>query len=228
MLTETQAKEIDNFIEVSIAERACGNLVPGIFFAFPEEGDKSFSLPFMIHTPPELYEELHTGKRTWSTKGKELRDMTLHSIMLFHLISTLRISKVKKEQFLRTIRKEIMLISAGMDMKPLEKLVLKTGTKKSSTIIGFVLDAVRIEKTNSTDGKHTLEGIFVSLKGKDGINGYIIQKYMNQSLILGDRVSKFDVEVQGRMVDLLDSYPFHLEGKNEESLNAYMKSGGSL
>lgn len=228
MLTETQAKEIDNFIKASIAARAGGNVVPSIFFAFPEGEDKPFALPFMIHTPPELDEELYTGK-TWTAKGKVLRDMTEHSLMLFHLISTLRISKAQKERFMRTVRKQIKLLNAKMETKPLEKFVLKTGTKKSSTIVGFVHDAVCSAETNSTHGKPTLEGIFVNLKGRNGSKGYVIQNYImtNQALILGEKTSEFDIEVQGRMFDLLDTYPFHLECKNEESLNEYLKYCGS-
>jgi hypothetical protein len=228
MLTETQAKEIDNFIKVSIAARACGNVVPSIFFAFPEGEDRPFAFPFIIHTPPELDEELYRGIR-WTTTGKELRDMTEHIIMLFHLISTLRIPKTKKERFMRTLRKQIKRSSGGMETKPLAKLVLKTGTKKSSTIVGFVHDAVCSAETNSTDGKTTFEGIIVSLIRRDGIKGYIIQKYImtNQALILGERTTEFDIEVEGRMFDSLNTYPFHLENKNEESLNVYMKSGGS-
>jgi hypothetical protein len=228
MLTETQAKEIDNFIKVSIAARACGNVVPSIFFAFPEGEDRPFAFPFMIHTPPELDKELYTGI-TWTTKGKELRDMIEHIIMIFHLISTLRIPKIKKERFLRTLREQIKLFSGGMETKPLAKLMLKTGTKKSSTIVGFVHDAVCSAETNPTEIKTTLEGIIVNLKGRDGSKGSIIQRYFltNQALILGEKTTEFDIDVQGRMFDLLNTYPFHLEGKNEESLNAYMKSGGS-
>jgi hypothetical protein len=177
-----------------------------------------------MDTPPELDKELFDGN-LWTSKGKYIRDTLTKNVMLRHVITTLRVSKLKKERLARITANTLRKITGGFNLANFRMSERLSKIEKPSTIIGLVNDAVCRDVVNKDEQNfkyRTTEAIIVYFLGRNRNSCQILQEYtMTKNAIqLGERHStKTDIEVvSGRLVDLLGTYPFEFEGQDEKGL----------
>lgn len=203
--------------------------LPHLFVKVNEGDSEATVIPVIIDVGDE-----YSINGEWTMPGKKIRDNVFRYILGAISISTMNLSKLKKEKYNRALSEALNRANGRrMEIKKLTKNVLMKKLPKSEGIF-IVNDAfsynplpegVDVKKENLTPDRRKSQAFAVLLKERSGQTTAIIQEYAmpNGALMLGKR-QEITERLEGNIPDVLNSYPFATEGFSHEEWMEYQEN----